>query len=318
MLKTKFLNKAFYSVLAGLFLTLALASCGVQKRHYQKGFYVSNWQKNPRVLHKSFIETKTTVVPDSCATIEFTDGTNIQCKIVSIGAKEVFYRYCADDGKEHKCLKQRLKKIQYPDGKVEHFAPFTGVEIPQPITTHEPNPNTQDTTIEELSPKQQVIENSIKTQTSTCDVLILRDGTEEQVILKEIDDENIRYKLCSMPDGPDFVKKKSLVFMLKYKNGQKEIFKEQTLNTAATPNIKAPKPKTGLAIASLVLSILGIWPLTIIGSIFGLIFGLIYLQKNKMDPKLYPDRTVAKIGVIISAVILAILLLLILLILSLI
>jgi hypothetical protein len=318
MLKMHFSNKTFFSLFAGLVLILALASCSVQKRHYQKGFYVDNWQKNPTVPQKSLVETKSTAVPDSCATIEFTDGTNIQCKIVSIGAKEVFYRYCVDDGKEHKCLKQRLKKIQYPDGKVEHFAPFTGVEIPQPIITNETNPRAQDSTTEDLSPKQQVIENSIKTQTSTCDVLILRDGSEEQVILKEIDDENIRYKLCSMPDGPDFVKKKSLVFMLKYKNGQKEIFKEQTLYTAATPDIKAPKPKTGLAIASLVLSILGIWPLSILGSILGLIFGLIYLQKNRMDPKLYPDRTVAKIGVIISAVILGIVLLAIILILSLI
>ena len=318
MKKEPFLHKVFSTLGTCIVIMLVLSSCSVQKRHYQKGFYVSNWSKTSSLPNKSFATIKTASVPDSCATIEFTDGTNIQCKIVSIGAKEVFYRYCADDGKEHKCLKQRLKKIQYPDGKVEHFAPFTGVEIPQPIATAETNPHAQDTAKEELSPKQQVIENSIKTQTSTCDVLILRDGAEEQVILKEIDDENIRYKLCSMPDGPDFVKKKSLVFMLKYKNGQKEIFKEQAANTAPTPDIKAPKPKTGLAIASLVLSILGIWPLSILGSVLGLIFGLIYLQKNRMDPKLYPDRTVAKIGVIISSVILGIVLLAILVIISLI
>ena len=292
---------------------LLLASCGVQKRHYQKGFYLANWPKNTTAPTRSFASEKNAAVPDSCATIEFTDGTNIKCKIVVIGTKDVIYRYCPDDGKEHKCLKQRLKKIQYPDGKVEHFAPFTGVEIPQPINTVEPSPANTDTIAGELSPKQQVIENSIKTQTTACDVIILRDGSEEQVVLKEIDSDNIRYKLCSMPDGPDFVAKKSQVFMLKYKNGQKEIFKEQALSTSTPPAVNAPKPKNSQAVASLVFAILGIYPLTFFGSILGLIFGLKYLQKNKLNPEMYPDRTVARIGVIMSLVMLGILLIILLL-----
>lgn len=59
-----------------------------------------------------------------------------------------------------------------------------------------------------------------------CDLMILKNGDEVWVNVIEIDPENIKYKKCDNPDGPIYFIRKSTVFMIKYKNGTKDVFSE--------------------------------------------------------------------------------------------
>lgn len=66
------------------------------------------------------------------------------------------------------------------------------------------------------------------------DLVIFRDGTELQVQLIEINTQQISYKKLSMPDGPTYTIEKGEVFMIKYANGEKEVFEvgaKQALST---------------------------------------------------------------------------------------
>lgn len=297
-------------------ITLLVGACSVQKRRYQKGFYVSN----SRTVFKSreLSETKTfnrIQPPDTCATIEFTDGTTIKGNIIASSGKDITYRYCMDDGRDHRSLKQRIKSITYANGIVEHYAPDTRPETPVPLTKND----SLSTTVEKNNTVQAEKSDSVKTY--LCDHIIFRDGTEDDVVIKIIDDETVRYKLCSMPNGPDFVRKKSTVFMIRYRNGQKDIFKESNpvYPEVRTVNQNRPDFKTRetLAMVALSAAILGIYPLTFLGSVVGLICSLIYLQKHRIDPKLYPAKSPAKAALIISLIMLGILALILVIVLGL-
>lgn len=60
-----------------------------------------------------------------------------------------------------------------------------------------------------------------------CDILILNDGTESSVIVSEIRVTEIAYKKCDFQSGPLYIVLKSDVFMIKYRNGQNELFKKE-------------------------------------------------------------------------------------------
>ena len=290
-------------------LLLITVSCSVQKRKYQKGFYFASIHKPFQVNNNAQAFVSTTATADSCATIYFTDGTSIKGNIIEINAKDIFYRYCIDDGKEHKSSKLRLKSITYANGRVENFEPNTRPDSPQPISVIEPKTIQVDTVKGVAITSSQPNPSAATAATASCDVIIFKDGTEEDVQVKEVNDENVRYKLCSMLDGPDFVKSKDRIFMIKYRNGAKDIFTEtnsypqvKTVNQNSDPNFK---PREGLATASLTASILGIYPIWVLGSVVGLILGLLYLQKNRINPKLYPEVKAARAGVIIALIMLA-------------
>lgn len=66
-----------------------------------------------------------------------------------------------------------------------------------------------------------------------CDLIISIDGDEYEVLITEVSGERVRYKKCSNPDGPDFLMRRDKIFMIKYKNGDKDVF-----------NRSAPEAKT--------------------------------------------------------------------------
>lgn len=68
------------------------------------------------------------------------------------------------------------------------------------------------------------------------DVIIMRSGEETQAIVQEIGDAQIRYKRFSNPNGPTYTMNKNEVFMIKYKNGEKDVFKDD------------PKPESAPAV----------------------------------------------------------------------
>lgn len=69
------------------------------------------------------------------------------------------------------------------------------------------------------------------TYSQGCDTMILKDGTESSVIVSEIRVSEIAYKKCDFQTGPIYIVSKSDVFMIKYSNGEKEVIKNDEVNT---------------------------------------------------------------------------------------
>ena len=65
---------------------------------------------------------------------------------------------------------------------------------------------------------------------SAQDVITLKNGDELNGKVTKVTSTEIEYKLASNPDGPTYTKPVSEVFMVKYANGQKDVF-----NTTAEP-----------------------------------------------------------------------------------
>jgi hypothetical protein len=62
------------------------------------------------------------------------------------------------------------------------------------------------------------------------DNIILKDGVEINAKIEEVGESNIKYRKFSNQDGPMFTKSKDKIFMIKYANGEKEIF--SNINTS--------------------------------------------------------------------------------------
>ncbi len=138
-----------------------------------------------------------------------------------------------------------------------------------------------------------------------CDSLFLKDGSVIEVMVKEINPKDIRYKLCNFSEGPDYLVEKFRVSHIRYYTGKIEVFDE----TPPPPTVKKKTPeslkpkgieKNTNAAMSLSWGILGIFPLYIVGSIVGLIFGIIALNQFNLNPGRYSNELTAKFGLGIS------------------
>jgi hypothetical protein len=65
------------------------------------------------------------------------------------------------------------------------------------------------------------------------DVITLKSGEEIKAKVQEISSNDVKYKKHESPDGPTYTLPKSDIFMIKYENGEKDIFKDTE-----------PKPQT--------------------------------------------------------------------------
>jgi hypothetical protein len=81
---------------------------------------------------------------------------------------------------------------------------------------------------------------TLLSQTTTCDKIVCINGEEIEVIVSEITSEFISYKKCDNIDGPKYSIEKSKVFIIKYKNGSKEII--NNLNEPVVSTFKKNKP----------------------------------------------------------------------------
>lgn len=139
----------------------------------------------------------------------------------------------------------------------------------------------------------------------TCDLIILKDGSEIKSKVLEINDDNIKYKLCDNLDGPTFTKSKDLIFMIKYPNGTSTVINstqpvdKPKNNNSDQDKIVPPSASWGLA-----LSIIG-WFVPF-GSILILTIGGLLashaLKKIDGDPNKYGGRKMAKAAWIISLI----------------
>lgn len=56
------------------------------------------------------------------------------------------------------------------------------------------------------------------------DTIIFKNGEELPVIVNEISKDEVKYKKTSNPDGPTYIVTKDNIFMIKFKNGDKEVY----------------------------------------------------------------------------------------------
>ena len=149
------------------FLMLA---CSVQKRRYQKGFYVSHSGKKSKIKN-------TAIYP-----------------INQIGSGEA--KFFDDDN---------VKSSQSPTLKT-----------------------TGDAKVLKALPND------------TCDTMIFKDGSEISGKIIEVSPGLIKYKRCDLLSGPLYTVKKADVFMIKYSNGVREVFKEEALPPQVTNTVQIP------------------------------------------------------------------------------
>lgn len=223
-----------------------LLSCSVQKRHYQKGYFIS-WNKSSTVK------------------------------------------------------KQKEKPVQ------KENVP----ELPAELVLNRPSENKTDLSSDASNSFNFNRVSKKKTRSNaedSCDVLVYKNGTETRVKIIEINTDRIKYKKCDLPDGPTYVSDKNDLFMVKYSNGTREVFKtQQTINSPqqATPNqspYRYVKKKTGLATSSVIFGILGFYPAILIGGIAAIIMSLIQLNNIALYPDTYGGERKARAGLILGIV----------------
>jgi len=71
------------------------------------------------------------------------------------------------------------------------------------------------------------------------DIIIMKDGSETQAIVIEVGIDEVRYKRFDNQEGPDYLLRKSDIFMIRYENGSKDVF-----NTivSLTPEVERQLP----------------------------------------------------------------------------
>jgi hypothetical protein len=152
----------------------------------------------------------------------------------------------------------------------------------------------------------------------TCDIIILKDGTEIKAKVLEINEDNVKYKMCDNLDGPTFTKNKGLIFMIKYPNGASTVINADDKNrTIESSKIDSnyeqkefePLAAIGFAFNLLSLLILLIEIVAFIIPITSALFGLtgailliISSRKFKSNPNKYKGKGFLIAGLVISLI----------------
>jgi len=76
----------------------------------------------------------------------------------------------------------------------------------------------------------------IQVGTFAQDVITLKTGDEIQALVQEIGAEDVKYKKYENPNGPNYTIKKSGIFMIRYANGSKDVFTDNTALVTKTPS----------------------------------------------------------------------------------
>jgi hypothetical protein len=136
---------------------------------------------------------------------------------------------------------------------------------------------------------------------SCGDKIVLLDGDEVHCKVYEIGAKNVVYKPCDNLEGPMISKSKEKVFMIKYRNGSKEVFKHEK---PAKPPIIYPVPvvsqKKKLSGISLAAFILSLFSWTIIMAPIALVMGIIGKNEIKKHPDTMKGDAFATFAIVIS------------------
>ena len=167
------------------------------------------------------------------------------------------------------------------------------------------------------------------------DIIVMKNGDEVKAKVIEINETEVKYKLCDNIEGPLVIANKSNVFMIKYSNGSKEILANESAQKKTEKGNQTRKdngkPKVeGNVITGLVFSILAVLlffamiPLFLtaisadliaaflailffivagatysVFTILGLVFSAIGLNKIKQDPEKHTGKNLAVVSIIL-------------------
>ena len=145
--------------------------------------------------------------------------------IINYTSKKLVYSTYPVSGIRVILESDEIEYIQYKNGKIFRYNPKPIIE--QPITKTE---NKVITTI--IQPASNQNSDSIITN-SKFDILVFKNGDEIASKIMMISENEVVYKKYDFLDGPSFSVNKATIFMIKYSNGQKDIFSKE-VNTQKT------------------------------------------------------------------------------------
>jgi hypothetical protein len=136
-----------------------------------------------------------------------------------------------------------------------------------------------------------------------CDILTLNTGQDIEVKVIEVGTTIIKYRRCDNLDGPIVSINKSEAFMIKYPNGQKDVF-TPSLGVSAAPVKPNAFSADSLSLASLILGILSL-SVIYLAPLFGLlalVLGALTIKKieTSTDPK--KAKKTATIGMVCGGI----------------
>jgi hypothetical protein len=125
-----------YTCFLLIILTVLLASCSVQKRHYRQGYYIENKGKeqtsNKNTKDSSIVSSvdssqkknvsfnKNSSYKHDCDTLSLNDGTTLICKIEEVSKRSVRFKDCPDSTQLSNSIDAELVSvIKFYNGRVK-------------------------------------------------------------------------------------------------------------------------------------------------------------------------------------------------------
>ncbi|CCH53187.1 hypothetical protein BN8_02263 [Fibrisoma limi BUZ 3] len=148
-----------------------------------------------------------------------------------------------------------------------------------------------------------------------CDQIVLRNGDVVEAKIKEVGVNEIKYKKCDRPDGPDYTISKRDVLSIKYTNGDVERFSSSTSPSNSSgsnrssydspTNAQNDGPRTDpfaiVAIATGGLAILTGYGAFLLGAA-AIVFGAISLTRIRREPNRFKGKGLALGGMVAGIV----------------
>jgi len=151
------------------------------------------------------------------------------------------------------------------------------------------------------------LNNLIITQSSGCDIIVLKSGSILIGKVEEIGQNEIKYRKCNNLNGPIISISKSDVSVIIYTNGTHEIFTSTNAtvsgyNNATTTDNNTTIKTEGLGVTGFVSSLVGLFVAGIPLGLIGVIFGGISLSKIKKNPNKFKGKGLAIASIIIGII----------------
>jgi hypothetical protein len=184
-------------LLIGIALILVVSSCTIEKRRYSSGYHVQK-KYNVKGVEQEVNATSSELICDNCL-----EEGNIELE---------------------------FNKTDFIEALAENNSPendgFEEMGLAESNMSMEQSQSVEASSLEVISNSESIFIKPEKVQADSCDLIMLRDGTEVMGKVVEIGIEEIKYRKCDNLNGPVVVMKKSKVFLIKYPNGTKDVFNE--------------------------------------------------------------------------------------------
>ncbi|MBI1305317.1 MAG: DUF4190 domain-containing protein [Bacteroidetes bacterium] len=258
-----------------LFLTLILAisSCTIQKRRYNRGFYLEGFTRNGAKNHAEKLNFK----PLLKASKDLVNNDSLQFTL------------------------QRLKHAGLPP--IEEFkkTQIAGSELNE----HAKNKNT-----EKFFNDLNRVENNADPE--KCDHIIFSNGDEAEVLITDITTDSIFYTPCDQPDGEIIGQSVKSVFMVKRADGSKQTFDNTQHEVPESHPSKSLQNEDRTIPASAIVSLIsgimiyltaavGIAGVGLILIVLAMVTGIVALSKIKSNPNEYRGSAMAITGIVLAS-----------------